>query len=147
MRAVFTNPAKQLVAGQFVSVLLEYEAPEEKIVISQAALMSSTTSKYVYVVDSQNKVVNKPVSVGTEQGKNIVVLDGLEAGDRVIVSGLQKVRPGQEVIVDSDSAVKVKSTTDAKKNQQEKVDLSKKTEQQPDQKQKTVKTTTASTKK
>ncbi len=147
MRAVFPNPAKQLVAGQFVSVLLEYEAPEEKIVISQAALMSSTTSKYVYVVDSQNKVVNKPVSVGTEQGKNIVVLDGLEAGDRVIVSGLQKVRPGQEVIVDSDSAVKVKSTTDAKKNQQEKVDLSKKTEQQPDQKQKTVKTTTASTKK
>lgn len=107
MRAVFPNPAKQLVSGQFVSVLLEYEAPVEKIVISQAALMSSASSKYVYVVDAQNKVVNKPVSVGTEQGKDIVILDGLEAGDRVIVSGLQKVRPGQEVIIDSVPAAKL----------------------------------------
>lgn len=107
MRAVFPNPAKQLVSGQFVSVLLEYEAPVEKIVISQAALMSSASSKYVYVVDTQNKVVNKPVSVGAEQGKDIVILDGLEAGDRVIVSGLQKVRPGQEVIVDAMSAAKL----------------------------------------
>ena len=101
MRAVFPNPSKQLVSGQFVSVLLEYEAPEEKVVISQAALMSSATSKYVYVVDAQNKVVNKPVAVGAEQGKDIVVTDGLEAGDRVIVSGLQKVRPGQEVVIDA----------------------------------------------
>lgn len=107
MRAVFPNPAKQLVSGQFVSVLLEYEAPVEKIVISQAALMSSASSKYVYVVDAQNKVVNKPVSVGAEQGKDIVILDGLEAGDRVIVSGLQKIRPGQEVIVDAMSAAKL----------------------------------------
>ena len=107
MRAVFPNPAKQLVSGQFVSVLLEYEAPVEKIVISQAALMSSASSKYVYVVDAQNKVGNKPVSVGTEQGKDIVILDGLEAGDRVIVSGLQKVRPGQEVIIDSVPAAKL----------------------------------------
>lgn len=107
MRAVFPNPAKQLVSGQFVSVLLEYEAPVEKIVISQAALMSSASSKYVYVVDAQNKVVNKPVSVGAEQGKDIVILDGLEAGDRVIVSGLQKVHPGQEVIVDAMSAAKL----------------------------------------
>ena len=101
LRAVFPNPSKQLVSGQFVSVLLEYEAPEEKVVISQAALMSSATSKYVYVVDAQNKVVNKPVAVGAEQGKNIVVTDGLEAGDRVIVNGLQKVRPGQEVVIDA----------------------------------------------
>ena len=104
MRAEFPNPAKQLVSGQFVSVLMEYESPVEKIVISQAALMSSATSKYVYVVDAQNKVVNRLVTVGTEQGKDIVVLEGLEAGDRVIVNGLQKVRPGVEVVVDSAAA-------------------------------------------
>lgn len=100
LRAVFPNPTEQLISGQFVSVLMEYEAPDEKIVIPQAALMSSATSKYVYVVNSQGKVVNKPISVGTPQGENIVVLEGLEAGDQVIVSGLQKVRPGQEVIAD-----------------------------------------------
>lgn len=118
MRAVFPNPAKQLVSGQFVSVLLEYEAPVEKIVISQAALMSSASSKYVYVVDAQNKVVNKPVSVGTEQGKDIVILDGLEAGDRVIVSGLQKVRPGQEVIIDSVPAAKLTPATASDKTKE-----------------------------
>lgn len=106
MRAVFPNPAKQLVSGQFVSVLLEYEAPVEKIVIPQAAVLSSVVSKYVYVVDAQNKIVNKPIEVGTEQGKNIIVLDGLEAGERVVVNGLQKVRPGQEVIIDSPASSK-----------------------------------------
>lgn len=104
VRAVFPNPSKQLVSGQYVSALLEYEAPVERVVIPQAALMSSATGKYVYVVDAQNKVVNVPVTVGVEQGKDIVVLDGLEAGVRVMIEGLQKVRPGQEVIVDAPAA-------------------------------------------
>ena len=104
LRAVFPNPSKQLVSGQFVSVLLEYEAPVEKISVSQAAVMSSPTGKYVYVVDAQNKVVNKPIVVGGEQGKDYIVNEGLEAGDRVMIEGLQKVRPGAEVIVDAPAA-------------------------------------------
>ncbi len=106
LRAVFPNPEKQLVSGQFVSLLMEYEAPTEKIIIPQEALMSSVASKYVYVIDSQNKVVNKPVQVGVEQGKNIVVLNGLEAGELVIREGLQKVRPGQEVVIDMPAPAK-----------------------------------------
>lgn len=106
LRAVFPNPEKQLVSGQFVSLLMEYEAPTEKIIIPQEALMSSVASKYVYVVDSQNKVVNKPVQVGVEQGKNIVVLNGLEAGELVIREGIQKVRPGQEVVIDTPAPAK-----------------------------------------
>lgn len=104
LRAVFPNPSKQLVSGQFVSVLLEYEAPVEKISVSQAAVMSSPTGKYVYVVDAQNKVVNKPIVIGGEQGKDYIVNEGLEAGDRVMIEGLQKVRPGVEVIVDAPAA-------------------------------------------
>lgn len=114
MRAVFPNPTKQLISGQFVSVLLEYDSPVEKILIPQAALMSSVSSKYVYVVDAQNKIVNKPVVVGMEQGKDIVVLDGLEAGERVVVNGLQKVRPGQEVIIDSSAAARTAGAKTAK---------------------------------
>ena len=106
MRAVFPNPSKQLVSGQFVSILLEYESPEEKIAVPQAAVMASVASKYVYVVDAQNKIVNKPVQTGVLQGKDIVVLSGLEAGERVVVNGIQKVRPGQEVIIDSPAAAK-----------------------------------------
>ncbi len=134
MRAVFPNPAKQLVSGQFVSILLEYEAPVEKIVISQAALMSSVSSKFVYVVDAQNKVVNKPVSIGPEQGKDIVILDGLEAGDRVIVNGLQKVRPGQEVVVDGLPAAKLKPAVSVDKTREkaaEPASVTKTPEKQP----------------
>lgn len=116
MRAVFPNPDKRLVSGQFVSVLMEYEAHVEKIVIPQAAVMSSVASKYVYVVDAQNKIVNKPIKVGVEQGKDIIVLDGLEAGERIVVNGLQKVRPGQEVSIDSPmSAKKVKKAVQEEK--------------------------------
>ena len=66
--------------------------------------MSSPTGKYVYVVDAQNKVVNKPIVIGGEQGKDYIVNEGLEAGDRVMIEGLQKVRPGVEVIVDAPAA-------------------------------------------
>lgn len=105
MRAGFPNPAKQLISGQFVSVLMEYESPVARVVIPQAALMSSATGKYVYVLDAQNKVINRPVSVGVPQGKDIVILDGVEEGEKVIVEGLQKVRPGQEVIIDAPAAM------------------------------------------
>lgn len=101
VRAVFPNPEKRLVSGQFVSLLMEYESPTEKILIPQAAVLSSVASKYVYVVDAQNKILNKPIRVGLDQGTNIVVLSGLEAGERVVSEGIQKVRPGQEVVVDT----------------------------------------------
>ena len=83
---------------------MEYDAPGEKISVSQAAVMSSPTGKYVYVVDALTKVVNKPIVVGGEQGKDYIVNEGLEAGDRVMIEGLQKVRPGAEVIIDTPAA-------------------------------------------
>lgn len=113
LRAEFPNPSKQLVSGQFVSVLLEYDAPVEKILVPQAAVMSSAAGKYVYTVDAQNKVANKPIVIGGEQGKDYIVNEGLEAGDRVMTEGLQKVRPGAEVIVDVPAA---KTAETAKKS-------------------------------
>ena len=113
LRAEFPNPSKQLVSGQFVSVLLEYDAPVEKILVPQAAVMSSAAGKYVYTVDAQNKVANKPIIIGGEQGKDYIVNEGLEAGDRVMTEGLQKVRPGAEVIVDVPAA---KTAETAKKS-------------------------------
>ena len=113
LRAEFPNPSKQLVSGQFVSVLLEYDAPVEKILVPQAAVMSSAAGKYVYTVDAQNKVANKSIVIGGEQGKDYIVNEGLEAGDRVMIEGLQKVRPGAEVIVDVPAA---KTAETAKKS-------------------------------
>lgn len=104
LRAAFPNPKQELIAGQYVTVVLEYESPSEKVVIPMAAVMSSAAMKYVYVVDNSNKVVNRPVVLGPQQGSEIVVTDGLNRGDRIIVEGLQKVRAGQEVVAETKSA-------------------------------------------
>ena len=116
LRAGFPTPSPQLFSGQFVSVILEYESPVEKIVVPQAALMSAVNGKYVYTVDSQNKIVSRPVVLGAEQGKNIVILEGLEEGERVVTEGLQKVRPGQEVVIDVPAAAQAKRPAVVKKS-------------------------------
>ena len=52
---------------------------------------------YVLVVDSQNKVEQRRIRTGTQLGVDATVMEGLKAGEKVIVDGLQKVRPGQTV--------------------------------------------------
>ena len=118
MRADFPNPQQELIAGQYVTVILEYEAPEQKVVIPQTAIMSSTTAKYVYVVNKEGKVVNKPVVLGPEQGRDVVVLDGLKNGERVIVNGIQKVRPGMAVTVERLNEKTSQSSVNAPKTEQ-----------------------------
>lgn len=104
LRAAFPNPKQELIAGQYVTIVLEYESPSEKVVIPLSAVMSSAAMKYVYVVDNSNKIVNRPVVLGAQQGTEIVVLDGLTKGDRIVVEGLQKVRAGIEVVAETKSA-------------------------------------------
>lgn len=104
LRAAFPNPKQELIAGQYVTIVLEYESPSEKVVIPLSAVMSSAAMKYVYVVDNSNKIVNRPVVLGAQQGTEIVVLDGLTKGDRIVVEGLQKVRAGIEVVAETKQA-------------------------------------------
>lgn len=104
LRAAFPNPKRELIAGQYVTIVLEYESPSEKVVIPLSAVMSSAAMKYVYVVDNSNKIVNRPVVLGAQQGTEIVVLDGLTKGDRIVVEGLQKVRAGIEVVAETKQA-------------------------------------------
>lgn len=112
LRAEFPNPNGSLISGQFVNVLLEYDATNEKIIMPQKALISSPTGKIAYTIDSKGIVVLKQITVGPEQGSNIVVMSGLEAGEKVITDGLQKVRPGMEVIVDQPKAKVLKAPID-----------------------------------
>ena len=59
-----------------------------------------------YVVNAENKVEIRPLKVGRTQGNSWVVLDGLKAGDKVIVEGLQKIRPGSPVRIAEPTPVK-----------------------------------------
>jgi membrane fusion protein (multidrug efflux system) len=97
MRASFPNPERTLIDGQFANVVLRSEAAEPSLVVPLASLQVDQAGPYLLVVNGQDQVEQRRVTLGQEQGTEIVIQDGLEPGERVIVEGLQKVRPGQEV--------------------------------------------------
>ncbi|HEY5403729.1 MAG TPA: hypothetical protein VIK24_12735, partial [Pyrinomonadaceae bacterium] len=83
--------------GQFARVRVAVAERENAIMIPQRAIQELQGAKTVMVVDAQNKVQVRSVKIGDKSDKDIVILDGLVAGERVIVEGMQKVRPGSEV--------------------------------------------------
>lgn len=102
MRATIANGDRMLIDGQFVTAIIRERAEEPRLVVPQAALQIDQAGSYVLVVDSQHKVERRPVKTGDNIGTDIVVASGLTVGDKVIVEGMQKVRPGaavQEAVV------------------------------------------------
>jgi multidrug efflux system membrane fusion protein len=72
-------------------------APHPAVLVDDAAIGTDQDKKFVLVVDQGNHVVYREVSVGGMQGNLRVVKDGLKAGDRIVVNGIQRVRPGDTV--------------------------------------------------
>jgi RND family efflux transporter MFP subunit len=98
VRGIFNNPKHTILPNLFARVRLPLGEAYKALTIPEQALGTDQGQKFVYVVDPQNKVEYHGVQVGKAQGTQRVILNGLNEGDRVVVSGLQRVRPG--VIVD-----------------------------------------------
>jgi membrane fusion protein, multidrug efflux system len=96
LRATFPNPEQRLRDGQLVRVRLANDEPVSQIVVPQASLLADKDGVYVFVVEDGKAAVRR-VKTGAESGSDIVVLDGLKAGDLVVVDGLNNVRPGAPV--------------------------------------------------
>jgi membrane fusion protein, multidrug efflux system len=97
LRATVPNPEHLLLAGGVVGVSVERGAPKSALTVPQSAVLLDQAGRYVLVVDAAKKVEQRRVTTGAEQGRDIVVTDGLKEGEQVIVEGIQKVRPGQVV--------------------------------------------------
>jgi membrane fusion protein (multidrug efflux system) len=97
IRATMPNPERYLVDQQLVTVLVARRKPEKKLVVSQSALLLDQQGPYVLAVGPDQKVAIKRIVTGEQRAPFIIVTSGLEPGDKVIVSGHQKVRPGQVV--------------------------------------------------
>jgi membrane fusion protein (multidrug efflux system) len=104
MRATLPNPERQLIDGEFVSVIIKERKEQPRLVAPQAALQVDQAGYYVLVVDADHKVELRRVTTGPTQGTDIVIESGLKAGDAVIVDGVQKVRPGQTVEIAGQAA-------------------------------------------
>jgi membrane fusion protein (multidrug efflux system) len=97
MEAAFPNPTRLLLPGQFARVRALYQVLSGVVVIPRQAVSELQGLFRVYVVNSNNVVEVKTVELGPETGNDIVIEAGLDAGESVIVEGLQKVRPGVTV--------------------------------------------------
>lgn len=97
VEASFPNPGSYLRPGQFARVRVAVAEKENAILVPQRAVQEMQGTKTVMVVDQENKVAVRSVKLGDKVDKDVVVLDGLNAGERVIVEGMQKVRPGSQV--------------------------------------------------
>jgi membrane fusion protein, multidrug efflux system len=111
VRAVLPNPKKELRPGMFVTAYAHGARRPGAIVVPQLAVQQGSNGHLVYVVKPDETAEVRPVMVGDYYGeKDIVILAGLNEGDRVVVEGVLKVVPGQPVkIVEAGAAGAAKS--------------------------------------
>jgi len=96
-RAIFDNSEGTLLPGQFVRVVLELGTIGGLLQVPERAIAQSQSERLVMVVDENNVVTPRPVKLGYSSAGNVVVASGLAAGERVVVDGLIKARPGSKV--------------------------------------------------
>ncbi len=100
VRAVFENPGGILLPGQYVTVLIKKAKPRIMPVVPRSAVLVSKHGTYVLVVDKESKAVARPIVTGPGVDDIFqAVKSGLKPGEKIIVRGIQKVRPGIKVTV------------------------------------------------
>lgn len=96
-RAIFDNKEGVLLPGQFVRLTIDLGIRKNAIVVPARAIVQSQADRMVMVVDSDDKVVPRPVRLGPAIAEGVLIESGLDAGERYIVEGQMKARPGSIV--------------------------------------------------
>ncbi|CAM2195406.1 efflux RND transporter periplasmic adaptor subunit [Paraburkholderia sp. A1RI_3L] len=97
VRARFDNADGTLLPGLYARIKVSGSAPHPALLIDDAAIGTDQDKKFVFVVDSANHVAYREVQLGGQQGNLRVITGGLKKGERIVVNGTQRVRPGEEV--------------------------------------------------
>ena len=97
VRALFDNKEGALVPGLYARIRLGGGNEREAVLIAEKALGTDQAKRFVLVVDKDNKTAYRAVKTGAAQDGLVIVESGLEPGERIVVNGLQRVRPGDPV--------------------------------------------------
>lgn len=97
VRAVFDNKRGRLFPGLFARIRMPTETLVDAVLVRESAIGTDLGGKYVYVVGEDNVVEQRFVQLGPKDGLMIVATSGLEHGERYIVNGIQRARPGMPV--------------------------------------------------
>ncbi|PKN40678.1 MAG: efflux transporter periplasmic adaptor subunit [Deltaproteobacteria bacterium HGW-Deltaproteobacteria-18] len=104
LRAVFPNPERDLLPGMYVRAVVEEGVLASALLIPQQAVVRNAQGQpLAMVVDGEEKVAARPLELDRAVGGDWIVREGLAAGDRVVIEGLQKARPGVQVRVAQDA--------------------------------------------
>ncbi|MDQ0349033.1 RND family efflux transporter MFP subunit [Ancylobacter vacuolatus] len=126
VRGVFDNPTLQLLPGFFVRVRIPAKQIPNAFLVADTAIGTAQQGKYVLVVNKDDVVEQKIVTVGQQIGDYRVIESGLAAGDRVVVGGIQRATPGSKVApVEGKADGAAAATPDAAKTDASKTDTSK----------------------
>jgi membrane fusion protein (multidrug efflux system) len=100
LRAVFPNPQQLLLPGMFVRAVIQEGVNEQAILVPQRGVTRNQAGKaMVMVVGAEDKVEPRPIEVARTVGDSWLISSGLATGDRVILEGIQRARPGTQVKV------------------------------------------------
>jgi membrane fusion protein (multidrug efflux system) len=100
VQAEFPNPTRVLRPGQFARVRGAVDYRPDAVLVPQLAVQDQQGAKVVMVVEAEDKVAQRPVILDERVGEFYIVSKGLEPGERAIVEGVQKARPGMQVKVE-----------------------------------------------
>lgn len=96
-RAIFPNPDSTILPGQFVRILVRGVVVPDAIVVPKAAVSQGPAGSFVYVVDANGSAQARPIRLGRSVEGGWIAEQGLSSGDRIIVDGIIRVRPGAPV--------------------------------------------------
>lgn len=97
MRGQFENKNSLLLPGEFVRVIIEGAILNKAIIVPQSAILFTSNTPLVYVLDENNVATPRPVTLGKTVGSDFIIQKGLQGGERIISQGIIKVRPGSPV--------------------------------------------------
>jgi RND family efflux transporter MFP subunit len=112
LRAEFKNEQRILRSGMFVRARIPVSDPYDAVLIPETAIGTDLTSKYAFVINADNKAERRNLTLGAAQGTYRIIRDGIQAGERVVVRGIQRVNQGSLVDPVEDSPSQ--STSDSK---------------------------------
>ena len=99
LKAVFANRDNELFPNQFVNARLLLEVKKDAVIVPSAALQRSPQGAFAFVLKPDKTVTMRPVKIGISQGGETSLLEGLEAGEQVVVDGAERLREGSKVEV------------------------------------------------
>ena len=99
MRAVIENADRLFWPGQFVEIRILLDTLKNAVLVPAEAVQTGGKSPFVFVIKPDNTVDLRPVHAGQKQGELMVVTDGLQAGESVVVTGQLALAPGAPVKV------------------------------------------------